>query len=234
MTRPAFPLWCVGLSVLLLPSGTRAAAEQRPLEVHLDATEAPRRLLHARLVIPAAPGPLTLYYPKWIPGEHAPNGPIADLAGLTIRAAGKPVTWQRDDIDLYAFHCTVPDGADRIEVALDYLAPSPKDGYTPAPLASLALLNWHAVLLYPKGRSVRDLQVRADLTLPKVGSLRRAGRRGDPRSAHAVPHRAARNAHRFSRAVWCMSRNPTRRPGRSASLPGPGSTVPAVWKSLRP
>src|SRR4051794_5581847 len=84
----------------------------RPIDLHVDATEAPRRLLHAKLTIPAKPGPLTLYYPKWIQGEHAPNGPIADLAGLAIRAGGRTVPWRRDDLDLYAFHVTVPDGAD--------------------------------------------------------------------------------------------------------------------------
>jgi predicted metalloprotease with PDZ domain len=144
----------------------------RPIEIYVDATEAPRRLLHARLTIPATPGPLTLYYPKWIPGEHAPNGPIADLAGLTIRAAGKTVNWRRDDVDLYAFHLTVPDGVDRIEVSLDYLGPSPKDSYTACALtARLALLNWHAVVLYPKGKPVRELQARTELTLPKGWKL---------------------------------------------------------------
>ena len=59
------------------------------IELSVDATEAPRKLLHARLVIPATPGPLTLYYPKWIPGEHQPNGPINDLSGLTIRAGSR-------------------------------------------------------------------------------------------------------------------------------------------------
>ena len=50
----------------------------RPMDVHVDAREAPRRLIKATLTIPVRPGPLTLYYPKWIQGEHAPNGPIAD------------------------------------------------------------------------------------------------------------------------------------------------------------
>jgi hypothetical protein len=48
----------------------------------VDATHAPRKIFHAILTIPAKPGELTLYYPKWIPGEHAPDGPVIDLAGL--------------------------------------------------------------------------------------------------------------------------------------------------------
>src|SRR3954463_9300707 len=111
------------LAVLLsyaLPA--RAQDTTPPIKLSVDATEAPRKLLHARLVIPAKPGPLTLYYPKWVPGEHSPSGPLADLSGVRLRAGGQPLAWKRDDVDLFAFHCTVPDGADRVEVALEYLA----------------------------------------------------------------------------------------------------------------
>jgi predicted metalloprotease with PDZ domain len=167
---PSLAALCLGLGILLPQPARVTAAEPaspRPLEIDLDATQAPRRLLRARLVIPAEPGPLTLYYPKWIPGEHAPVGPVADLAGLTLRAAGKPVAWRRDDLDLYALHCTVPDGADRLEATVEYLAPASQDSSTPCALtARLAMLNWYVVLLYPKGRPVRDLPARASITLP--------------------------------------------------------------------
>ena len=42
----------------------------------LDARETPRKLLHARETITVTPGALTLVYPKWLPGEHAPDGAI--------------------------------------------------------------------------------------------------------------------------------------------------------------
>jgi predicted metalloprotease with PDZ domain len=142
-------------------SHLRAADPPRPIQLSLDATEAPRKLLHAQLTIPAEPGPLTLYYPKWIHGEHAPNGPIADLSGLTIRAGDRTLPWKRDDEDLYAFHCTVPAGATAIDVTLDYLSAPTKD-MTPR----LAVLNWYNVLLYPKSRRVRDLSIQAAVTLP--------------------------------------------------------------------
>jgi predicted metalloprotease with PDZ domain len=170
MNRAAafYQSFCLCLAVCFIPE-TRAADLNRPIEPSLDATEAPRRLLHARLVVPAAPGPLTLHYPKWIPGEHQPSGPINNLAGVRIIASGKPVEWRRDDVDLYAFHCTVPGGADAVEVVLDYLMPEAKEGYTAGPSATprLAILNWHLVLLHPNGRPVRDQRVRANLTLPE-------------------------------------------------------------------
>lgn len=161
MTRRTAAPWPILGLVVFFPALAPAAAPSRPIELSVDASEAPRRLLHARLVIPAAPGPLTLYYPKWIPGDHAPDGPIADLAGLQLRAAGKPLAWRRDDVDLYAFHCTVPDGADAVEAALDYLGTGDRSA-----TARLAVVNWNLVLLYPAGRPVHDIPTRARLTLP--------------------------------------------------------------------
>ncbi len=72
----------------------------RSIELEVDAREAPRKIFHARLVIPASPGALTLLYPKWIPGEHGPTGPIADLAGRKITAGGKILPWRRDPVEM--------------------------------------------------------------------------------------------------------------------------------------
>jgi predicted metalloprotease with PDZ domain len=148
----------------------------RPIEVRVDAREAPRRLLRATLTIPVRPGPLTLSYPKWIQGEHAPNGPIADLAGLTIRAGTRTIPWQRDDVDLHAFHLIVPDGTDAVDVALEYLSPAAKEteSFTSASATPrLAMVHWYTVVVYPGGKSVRDISIRARLTVPdewKVGT----------------------------------------------------------------
>lgn len=159
-------------SVFLLPTPRTFAAESSstpPIELQVDAREAPRRLLHANLTIPVKPGPLTLCYPKWIPGEHAPNGPINDLASLKIEVNNKPLSWQRDDVDLYAFHVTVPDGAGTIHVSLDYLAPgTPEpDRYSDVTTTqNLAIIRWYTLLLYPEGRAVHDIPIQARLMLP--------------------------------------------------------------------
>ena len=151
-------------------------AASRPIEISVDATETPRRLLHASLKIPVSAGPLTLYYPKWIQGEHSPSGPIADLSGLKLHAAGKPIAWRRDHVDLYAFHCTIPQGMDTLEVTLDYLGAAGKNGgglgsSAPCMTPQLAIVNWYMVLLYPKGQAVRDMRIKADITLPKGWKL---------------------------------------------------------------
>jgi predicted metalloprotease with PDZ domain len=157
----------VSFFLIVVAFPVRAA---EPIELNADLTEAPRRLFKATLKIPAKPGALTLHYPKWIQGEHQPTGPISDLSGVTITAGGKPVAWQRDDVELNDFHCTVPDGANAVEVSLEYLVPGDKGGYGagPAATAKLAILNWYLLTLYPleKGQHVRDIPVKASLKLP--------------------------------------------------------------------
>ena len=154
--------------LLLLASSLVVAGE--PIELNADLTEAPRRLFKASLRIPAKPGPLILHYPKWIQGEHQPSGPIGDLSGLKFSAGGKPIRWQRDDLELSDFHLMVPEGATSVEASLEYLVPGDKGGYGsgPAATANLAILNWYQLMLYPleSGQHVRDIAVQATLKLP--------------------------------------------------------------------
>ena len=82
-----------------------------PITIRVDAADAPNHLLHSHLTIPASPGPLALFYPKWIPGEHGPTGPINGLSGLRFSANGAAVGWQRDPVEMYEFHVDVPAGA---------------------------------------------------------------------------------------------------------------------------
>ncbi len=157
-------------TVLTVISWQGLAAQQppRPMRVAADLREAPRRIFHARLEIPVTAGSLTLVYPKWIPGEHSPNGPISDLAGLKFTAGGKAIRWRRDDTDMYAFHCEIPAGAETLEVALDYLSPSAGDTIagSPSATAQVAVLNWNQILLYPQGAKSDDVRVLASLRVP--------------------------------------------------------------------
>ena len=155
------------LVVTLVPTPGSAAPPAPPIGLVVDATEAPGRLLHARLEIPARPGPLTLVYPRWIPGNHSPSGPIADLTGLHLSANGRPLSWERDAVDLYAFHCRVPAGASRLEVTLDRLQSATGNLATGRSLtAQLAVIDWNELLLYPEGRPTDELTFAASLRLP--------------------------------------------------------------------
>src|ERR1700743_3662544 len=83
---------------------------QGPIPIHVDATDAGRRLFHVQMTMPAKPGPMTLLYPEWIPGEHGPTGPVVNLVGLKITGGGKPVAWKRDGLNMFAFYVDVPAG----------------------------------------------------------------------------------------------------------------------------
>ncbi len=156
------------LTVGLAGQTALAQPAPRPITVELDARDAPRRLLHARLTVPARPGPMTLLYPEWLPGEHGPTGPIVNVAGLAITAAGKPVPWRRDSDNMYTFHVEVPAGADALRIELDVLLPADAKGFTSAASSTpeLANLAWNHVLLYPKGVAPDEQQIAATLRLP--------------------------------------------------------------------
>ena len=141
---------------------------QTPVKLKVDATDAPRRLFHVQMSMPAKPGAMTLLYPEWIPGEHGPSGPIANLVGLKIQAGGKSVPWKRDSDNMYAFHLDVPNGAATLDVAFDFISPPETGGYTSgsSTTTELAVLNWNQVLLYPQGAEPDAFQYQATLIVP--------------------------------------------------------------------
>ena len=93
------------------------------LKVSVDATDISRRVFRVHEQLPVTAGPLTLLYPEWIPGTHAPEGPLDKLAGLTVQANGKPLAWVRDPLSMYAFHVNVPAGVANLDLDFQYLSP---------------------------------------------------------------------------------------------------------------
>jgi predicted metalloprotease with PDZ domain len=173
------------LVTLSLPCGDHAEAAE-PMSLHVDAREAPRRILHARLRVPAAPGPLVLLYPRWIPGEHGPTGRVNDLVGLQVTAGGRALPFTRDPLDLHAFKIEVPGGVSALEVAYDFVSATGGRGAAAEAFSSaqLLLLKWQHVALYPRGTPILELPVEASVTLPPQWSfatalpLRRQAREG--------------------------------------------------------
>ncbi len=139
-----------------------------PIDLALDARETPRRILHAHESLPVGPGPLTLVYPKWLPGEHSPDGPIDDLVGLKFSAGGRDLPWRRDPADMYAFHLDVPQGTTTLEASFDFLPAIGATGFSSAAsdTAHLGIYSWNQVVLYPQGARSDDVNVRASLQLP--------------------------------------------------------------------
>ena len=117
LARPQLVLWCLlltsSLALAAEPQRRSAATAITPppaISLAVDASQAAQKMLHARLTMPVTPGPLTLLYPKWIPGEHMPSGPIADSVGLKFSAGGQTIPWRRDDVDMFTYRLTIPAG----------------------------------------------------------------------------------------------------------------------------
>jgi predicted metalloprotease with PDZ domain len=138
------------------------------IRVEVDATDLSRRIFRVRQRIPiSGPGPMTLLYPKWLPGYHAPQAPIELFAGLQITAGGAPVQWRRDPVEVHAFHLDAPGGVEALDVEFQFLSPTdPEQGRV---LVTPRLLNlqWNTVVLYPAGYFSRGVTVEAQLTLPE-------------------------------------------------------------------
>ena len=158
-----------GFAIVLLSSFSVFGANVPTVALSVDASEAARKIFHAQLRIPAKPGTLTLYYPKWIPGEHGPTGPITDLTGLKFTAGGKPLKWRRDLLDGFTFHVEVPEGEKEVTANLDYASPASfEPGYSAGMAATdkLYIVNWNTLLLYPAGYGSDELTYDASLRLP--------------------------------------------------------------------
>ncbi len=155
-------------AVLAVPAYAQTA--QNPIKITADLTDAPRKLIHAHMTIPVAPGPLTLLYAKWIPGEHMADGPIDNLAGLFITANGQQLSWVRDDVNMYAIRLTVPPGVSELDVKDDFLATAGASGFSAgaSTSANLALLSWNELVLYPAGhKDDADIYVQPSVILPQ-------------------------------------------------------------------
>ena len=159
MQRRRFLSWLGPASILVLSASVALGAETISLTV--DATKTPQKMLRSHEVIPVKPGPLTLYYPKWIPGEHGPNGPITSVTGLKFEGNGKVIPWVRDTLDVFTFHLDIPAGVSELHASFDFIEP---DGNSATDV--LTVLEWNDVILYPAGVPAEQLSYEAKLILP--------------------------------------------------------------------
>ena len=175
-----------GMLLAMLPTSDMADAgtglTSEPMQLIVQAHDVQRRIQRVRQSIPVRPGPLTLHYPQWIPGHHAHTGPINQMAGLAFSAQGKPLAWRRDPLDMYAFQLSIPEGVNTLDVQFDYLSPTATDQGRVAMTPNLLAIQWHRVLLYPKGADTEQLPVAATLCVPsgwRSASALRGLRRDD-------------------------------------------------------
>jgi predicted metalloprotease with PDZ domain len=159
-------VWFAALFLLAVALPASAAPV---IKLEVDATQAPLKILHTHMVLPVSAGPLTLYYPKWIPGEHAPSGPVVNLTGLKISADGKDIPWRRDLLDMFTIHVDVPAGAVSLDIHFDYIEPAAASGFSAGSSATAKMLvvSWNQNVLYPAGRLAQDIIYEPTLRLPE-------------------------------------------------------------------
>jgi predicted metalloprotease with PDZ domain len=163
MIRTALVTFAISLA------GTPTRAQTfGPIRVDVDETRAPQKILHTHLEMPVQPGPLVLDYPEWIPGEHMPDGPIINLAGLKFTGGGKMISWRRDLIDMFAFHLDVPTGVTSLTIDFDFLLSAPAMGYSggASSTAYLNVVSWNQLVLYPKGYDAASITCLPSLRIP--------------------------------------------------------------------
>ena len=146
----------------------------------VDITDLARHVMTVHETVPVQHGgDLVLLYPQWVPGDHGPTGPLADLAGLEIQAGGEVLAWRRDTVDVHAFHVPVPEGATSLDIRFQYLSPvTDREGrveMTP----EMVDLAWNTVVLYPAGVFSRDITVQPTLAFPKGWQVATALERAD-------------------------------------------------------
>jgi predicted metalloprotease with PDZ domain len=178
-------IWAATAGVLLFAANAAAQTQPQPaaptpaiapsqdipypgvIRLEVDATDLPHAIFKVHETMPVAgPGPMILLYPKWLPGNHSPTGPIDKLGGLVITAGGQRLEWRRDPVDVYAFHIEVPQGVQALDLSFQFL--SPVSGREGRIVMTPAMLNveWNAVALYPAGYFSRQIHFEPSVTLP--------------------------------------------------------------------
>jgi predicted metalloprotease with PDZ domain len=173
MTTTTF-LRCAAIGAMVMATAVPCAHAQVPssartsMVLDVDATDAPMKIIHATLSLPARSGAMSLFYPKWIPGEHMPSGPISNLNNLHVFADGRELAWRRDLVETNSFGFSVPTGAVKLTATYDYTVPTGGGafGSLPSTNAKIAVINWNTVALYPAGEDPSAITVTASLKAP--------------------------------------------------------------------
>jgi len=171
----------LGLATVLAACAFPAIAQPLPparstpypgvITLQVDVTDLDHKIFKVRETLPVQPGPLTLLYPRWLPGNHSPTGVVSRLAGLQMTAGGKPLAWRRNTLDSHAFHVDVPAGTKQLDLEFSYLSNLDKAQGRVMVTPEIVGLQWNTVLLYPAGHPITAIHVEPSLTLPEGWGL---------------------------------------------------------------
>ncbi|MFN5901350.1 MAG: M61 family metallopeptidase [Novosphingobium sp.] len=138
------------------------------MTLDIDASDTLRGAYRVTQTVPVAPGTskLTLLFPQWLPGNHAPRGPRAELVDITFTSGGEVLRWKRDPLEVNAFHIDLPAGTREVVAKFIHTSPlQPAEGRITMTQEMLNL-QWEKMSLYPAGHYVRQIKVRPSVTLP--------------------------------------------------------------------
>lgn len=162
------------------------------LKIEVDATNLSQRIFKVKETIPVKPGPLTLLYPRWVPGGHSPRNPLKDIAGLTFTANGRKLDWKRDTLEVGAFHLEVPEGVTEIVAEFEFLTPTGPGQGRVVMTPNMLNLQFIATSLYPAGHYMHQIKVDPRVTYPSgwtaFTALHEEGRSGDTVDYEDVPY----------------------------------------------
>ena len=148
--------------LMLAATATNAGAQVASapaMKLFVDETQAYRRIAFVHEEIRVQPGRVALAYPRWIPGEHGPTGPIQNLAALQVHSANLTLPWTRDPDDINTINIEAPPTADAITVDFDVLLENTISD-------KQLLLNWNTAVLYPRNTDKRMLMIEPSVLLP--------------------------------------------------------------------
>ena len=178
---PVLFLSSISVAVLLVTAAfgqnSSSPTNSSPMmKLVVDETQAARKLAFVHEEITVKPGPLALAYPKWIPGENGPTGPIQQFAVLQIHSGGAILSWTRDPEEINTIHVSIPHGTNQINVDFDTLVENTISDHQ-------LLLAWSTTVLYPRGIDKTKLMIQPSIALPvnwkNASSLQVTGESGN-------------------------------------------------------
>jgi len=159
------------MAVPIVPSVPDAQDVPYPgtIDLKIDASDVTTGAYRITETIPVAPGTskLTLLLPEWLPGNHSPDGLIAELAEVRFFAGDKPLTWTRDPVEVFAFHVDVPAGTTAVVAKLVHTSPLRENEGRITMTREMLNLQWEKMSLYPAGHYVRQIKIKPTVTFPK-------------------------------------------------------------------
>lgn len=140
------------------------------MKADVDATDISRGLIKSTMRFNVDSRPFVLFYPEWIPGIHAPRGPVENLAEIIVSEEnGNRLHWSRTSGDVFRIEVSVPNAVKQIEVKTTYICNQPSvnsRGIDSYGNPFLGVINWNTCLLYPANHPANQVNVNIDLRLP--------------------------------------------------------------------